>query len=36
MRSDLEWHSYSPTPTLKTLIEFTKLIEEDKHNCIFG
>lgn len=36
MRADLNWHSYSPTPTVKTISEFTKLVEEDKHHCFWG
>ena len=36
MRADLKWHSYSPQPTVKSLTEFTKLVEEDKHHYFFG
>ncbi|MBV6484644.1 MAG: hypothetical protein KFKLKKLM_01154 [Flavobacteriales bacterium] len=36
MRTDLKWHSYSPQPTVKSLQEFTKLVEEDEHHCFFG
>ncbi len=36
MPADLKWHSYSPQPTVKRLIEFTNLVEEDKHHCFFG
>ena len=36
MRADLNWHSYTPKPTVKTVNEFCKLVEEDKHNCFFG
>ena len=36
MRSDLQWHSYTPKPTVKTVKEFCKLVEEDKHFCFFG
>ena len=35
-RSDLKWHSYSPKPTVKTLDEFVKLVDEDKHYCFWG
>ncbi|MCO5233361.1 MAG: DUF3024 domain-containing protein [Chitinophagales bacterium] len=35
-RADLQWHSYPPQPTVKSLIEFTQLVEEDKHHCFFG
>ena len=36
MRADLKWHSYTPTPAVKTVLEFTKLVEEDKHHCFCG
>ncbi|MBK9733119.1 MAG: DUF3024 domain-containing protein [Chitinophagaceae bacterium] len=36
MRADLKWHSYTPMPTVKTVNEFCKLVEEDKHYCFFG
>jgi hypothetical protein len=36
MRSDLEWHSYTPKPTVKTIDEFIKEIAEDKHHCFWG
>ena len=36
MRADLKWHSYTPTPTVKSIAEFTKLVEEDKHHCFWG
>ena len=36
MRADLKWHSYTPTPVVKTDLEFTKLIEEDKHHAFWG
>lgn len=36
MRADLNWHSYDPKPTVKTIIEFCKLVEEDKHHCFWG
>ena len=36
MRADLNWHSYSPKPTVKTVKEFTKLVSEDKHHCFWG
>jgi|ERR1035437_6835071 hypothetical protein len=34
--ADLKWHSYTPKPTVKTLTEFIKLVEDDKHNCFWG
>lgn len=36
MRADLNWHSYKPKPTVKTIEEFIKLVEEDKHHCFWG
>ena len=36
MRADLKWHSYSPTPTVTTIKEFVKLVDEDKHHCFWG
>ena len=36
MRADLNWHSYTPQPIVKTIIEFTKLVEEDNHHCFWG
>ena len=36
MRADLKWHSYTPTPVVKTVLEFTKLVEEDKHHAFWG
>ena len=36
LRADLNWHSYSPKPTVTTIEEFTKLVEEDKHHWFWG
>ncbi len=36
IKADLKWHSYNPKPTVKTVEEFTKLVEEDKHHCFWG
>ena len=36
MRADLKWYSYPPSPTVKSLLAFTKLVTEDKHHCFFG
>lgn len=36
LRANLKWESYSPQPEVKSLKEFVKLVEEDKHNCFFG
>ncbi len=35
-RADLEWHSYKPKPTVKTVEEFIEVIAEDKHYCFWG
>ena len=35
-RADLEWHSYSPCPTVTSISDFIDLIEEDKHGCFWG
>lgn len=36
MRGDLKWHSYSPKPTVKSVRDFTKLVEEDEYHCFWG
>lgn len=36
MRADLNCHTYTPAPTVKTIGGFTKLVEEDKHHCFWG
>ena len=36
LRADLKWHSYPPKPIVKTVAEFTKLVEEDKNHCFWG
>jgi len=36
MRADLKWHGYTPKLEVKTLAEFLKLVEEDKHGCFWG
>jgi len=35
-RADLKWHSYGPAPTVNSIEEFVKLIEEDKYSCFWG
>ena len=35
-RSDLKWHSYTEAPTVSTLKDFVKLVEEDKLHCFWG
>jgi len=34
--SDMKWHSYEPNSKVKSLKEFVKIIEEDKHGCFWG
>jgi len=36
IRSDLKWHSYTPVPTVKTVEEFTSIVESDKYHCFWG
>jgi hypothetical protein len=36
MRGNLKWQIYEPKPTVKTLHEWTKLVEEDVHGCFWG
>lgn len=35
-RRDLKWHSYDPTPEVKSVEEFASLVGEDAHACFFG
>ncbi len=35
-RADLKWHSYQPTPQVKTLQEFLQTVERDEYACFFG
>jgi hypothetical protein len=36
LRGNLKWYSYDPKPTVKTLKEFTELVEEDPVGCFWG
>ena len=36
LRSNGNWDPYTPTPVVKSLNEFTALVEEDAHHCFFG
>jgi hypothetical protein len=36
LRGNLKWYSYDPKPTVKTLKEFTELVEEDTLGCFWG
>lgn len=36
MRADLKWHSYQPSPEVKTISEFIQIVDEDKHGCFWG
>lgn len=35
-RADLKWHKYGPSPEVRTVHAFLKLIEEDEYGCFFG
>ena len=35
-RRNLKWHSYDPTPEVKSVEEFASLVGEDAHACFFG
>lgn len=35
-RADSKWHPYDPKPTVKTLQDFLKLVDEDKYGCFTG
>jgi hypothetical protein len=35
-RRDLKWHSYDPTPEVKSVEEFVSLVGEDAHACFLG
>ncbi|KAB1157678.1 DUF3024 domain-containing protein [Flavobacterium luteum] len=34
--SDMKWHGYKPNLKVKSLKEFIKVINEDKHGCFWG
>ena len=36
MRGNLKWYPYGPMPIVKTLKEFTELVEEDEYGCFWG
>lgn len=36
MRANLNWHSYTAKPTVKTIKEFCELVEDDKQHCFWG
>ncbi|MES2005999.1 MAG: DUF3024 domain-containing protein [Bacteroidota bacterium] len=36
LRSSLKWNLYEPSPTVKKLGDFLKLVEADKFNCFRG
>ncbi|MBC8386302.1 MAG: DUF3024 domain-containing protein [Gammaproteobacteria bacterium] len=35
-RADMDWHSYKPTPVVKSVEEFLQLVDADLHHCFFG
>ena len=36
MRASGNWEAYPPQRTVKSVIAFAKLVEEDKHHCFWG
>jgi hypothetical protein len=36
LRATLKWNGYEPCPEVKTLPEFFKVLDEDKHGCFWG
>lgn len=36
MRQDLKWHMYKPKPTVRSIAEFLRLVEEDSFCCFWG
>ena len=36
MRASGKWHAYTPTPEVKSIIYFFKILERDEHGCFFG
>ena len=35
-RADNKWHSYKPTPSVRELKEFLKLVDQDEYGCFKG
>ena len=35
-RADLKWHLYKPQPVVKTLKDFTQLVNDDIYHCFWG
>ncbi|HLR16590.1 MAG TPA: DUF3024 domain-containing protein [Alcanivoracaceae bacterium] len=36
MRSDLNWHSYTPEPESRSIEEFFAIVNADENGCFFG
>ena len=36
MRGNLKWHTYEPTPTVRSLKKFLEIVERDDYHCFFG
>lgn len=36
MRADLKWHSYPPSPEVRTIEEFFEVVHTDPHVCFWG
>jgi hypothetical protein len=35
-QADKKWHSYKPTPTVKELADFLKIVDQDEYRCFKG
>lgn len=35
-RADLKWHSYPPSPEVKTIEDFFEIVDKDECGCFFG
>ncbi len=36
IQADLKWHTYQPASEVKTISQFTQIVDEDKHACFWG
>jgi len=36
MRGNLKWYAYDPRPEVRTILDFARLVDEDRHFCFFG
>ncbi len=35
-RADQKWHGYEPNLHVKSVLEFTEVVEQDKYNCFWN